>query len=477
MKTVMRNFALSLLSVAGVLAGMQASAQTANGPISGAIFTTAVDCTIVNGNIYASKGDVYLDGGPAKPGAAALPASTKFYVQVTDPSGGQVLGSSLYNPVNKMPLVTTTNGDVSSCLHLQEIVSLPDGTAGYMDSRNYGGEYKVWVSTSLLFDNQYTKTDNFKVGASVVPPSSTSGTIKIYKFYDADANGRWSDGDQWLPSDRWSPGWKVDIMGYGPNLTTFGPDGASYAAYATYDGLPLTDAGASSETYVVREYQPQPVIGTQWYSTTPLAMSTTPPYLNQFDVTLSPTSSIGSVTFGNVCTGKGGGLTIGFWSNKKGATAINNAQITGLDPGSKGVFAGLGSLNLVNAQGNYVSFADIPTFDYWLLNATAKNMAYMLSVQYAAMYLNMNVNSSSPSTFGLSLIYAAGVPGAMSSGFASVNTVMAAAKQTLEENPLTLNGDASTADIRRKQEAIKSALDRANNDLGFVQKQPCAATF
>src|SRR6185295_267537 len=34
-------------------------------PLSGAIFTTNVNGTAVNGNIYAAKCDVYLDGGPA----------------------------------------------------------------------------------------------------------------------------------------------------------------------------------------------------------------------------------------------------------------------------------------------------------------------------------------------------------------------------------------------------------------------------
>jgi len=34
--------------------------------IDGAIFTTTMDGTTVNGNIYASKAEVYLGGGPAK---------------------------------------------------------------------------------------------------------------------------------------------------------------------------------------------------------------------------------------------------------------------------------------------------------------------------------------------------------------------------------------------------------------------------
>src|SRR5205809_7686539 len=63
-------------------------------PVSGAIFTTDSTCTGVNLNIYASKNDVYLDGGPAHPGAAGLPDGS-YYVRVTVPDGPTALGKSL----------------------------------------------------------------------------------------------------------------------------------------------------------------------------------------------------------------------------------------------------------------------------------------------------------------------------------------------------------------------------------------------
>jgi hypothetical protein len=44
--------------------------------------------------IYSSKGDVYLNGGPAHTGAASLPDGS-YYVQVTDRSGACILGTSL----------------------------------------------------------------------------------------------------------------------------------------------------------------------------------------------------------------------------------------------------------------------------------------------------------------------------------------------------------------------------------------------
>src|SRR6266545_5024668 len=50
----------------------------ADPPLSGAIFTTDSTCSGVDLNIYADKHDVYLDGGPAHPGAARLRPGNKY---------------------------------------------------------------------------------------------------------------------------------------------------------------------------------------------------------------------------------------------------------------------------------------------------------------------------------------------------------------------------------------------------------------
>src|SRR5437588_8738679 len=52
----------------------------------GSIFTTFGNGTTVNGNIYPSKADVYLNGGPQNENAQGLPDGT-YYFQVTDPMG------------------------------------------------------------------------------------------------------------------------------------------------------------------------------------------------------------------------------------------------------------------------------------------------------------------------------------------------------------------------------------------------------
>ena len=75
-----------------------AGAVSASAQLSGAIFTTVMDGTRVNANIYQDKCGalgVWLDGGPgpnAPPGAAGLPDGD-YYFQVTDPSGKTLLST------------------------------------------------------------------------------------------------------------------------------------------------------------------------------------------------------------------------------------------------------------------------------------------------------------------------------------------------------------------------------------------------
>jgi hypothetical protein len=440
MKKPLNVFARSAIATALALLSAPLYAQT--GPVPGAVFTTGPNCQVVNGNIYDLKEYVYLDGGPARPGAAGLLSLTSYYVQVTDPSGATVLGSSLNNAGNKTPITTNALGDVVGCFQLQSIVTSPTTNAlGFDDTPNAGGEYKVWLSTDPAFSNQYTKTDNFKVKGPG-RPDDPRGTINIVKFYDANANGQKDPGEPAIT------GWQVDLMGFPVQWTP-----AEYPNLAVIGG----------QTYTAREYQP---IQTNWYATTPLPYSTTPPYLNQVTVLLDPDHLSKTVEFGNVCTGAGGGLTIGFWSNKNGQAAISAAQR------KTDIYAQLRGLKLVNAQGANFDPYQFDQLKTWLLNATAQNMAYMLSVQYAAMYLNINANPGKPVDPN-AMIYAAGVPGANIAGFATVATVMAAAEAALLNDQYTPPGDPN----RAAQESIKDALDMANNNRTFVMPTQCTFSF
>ena len=85
-----RKWLLVALVAVFLLAGATAAFA---GPLPGAIFTTTVNGSRVNANLYPAKEDVYLDGGPgqnAPVGAAALPPGD-YYFQVTDPPGKTLL--------------------------------------------------------------------------------------------------------------------------------------------------------------------------------------------------------------------------------------------------------------------------------------------------------------------------------------------------------------------------------------------------
>ena len=85
--------------------------------LSGALYTTTKDATKVNWNIYATKPDVYISGGPKNTRASGLPDGT-YYFQVTDPSGKTLLSTD--NAVCRQLLVVggRVAGATGSCSHV-----------------------------------------------------------------------------------------------------------------------------------------------------------------------------------------------------------------------------------------------------------------------------------------------------------------------------------------------------------------------
>jgi hypothetical protein len=401
-------------------------------PLPGAIFTTDSACVGTNVNIFGSKDAVYVDGGPAHTGAAGLPDGS-YYVQVTEPNG-TVLGQSV------TASVSVSGGEFAQCYQLSAILFTASSTyttPGYVTTSNPGGEYKVWVSTDPLFASSASKTDNFKVhevaGCPPDCPDLPTATLNVAKFYDANANGLNDDGQPIL-------GWKVNIH-----------DGIDFDRFT-----PVTMI-LDPDNYVVTEYHP---IQANWMQTAGLLDGVAQNPINPVNVTLVADDDK-TVTFGNLCVGAGGGLTLGFWSNKNGAKALS--------ANSNAVLNGVLGLNLRKADGSLLGSVNLATFQSWLLSANATNMANMLSAQLAAMKANV-LNGN---VVGTSLIYAPGSLSANSLGFATVNAIIAEANTELGAHGLTLSGSP----YRTYQEALKNALDKANNNLNFVQGTPCPFSF
>ncbi len=226
-------------------------------PLSGAIFTTTVDGSIVNENVrYEAKEDVYLDGGPgpnAPASAAGLPAGD-YYFQVTDPSGKDLLSTDHIScrmiRVNAAGVIefvyAGTNLEKDKgvwtevpCQHNQgvdidhpELGAITVQLFPYDDTPNPGGVYKAWVTrvedyagelpacvgqngncnvngegwepgNAHGFIPHHSKTDNYKVkqkGPKIEPPE-----ITVKKFHDKDLDGVFDEG-----SDEWITGWRVD---------------------------------------------------------------------------------------------------------------------------------------------------------------------------------------------------------------------------------------------------------------------------
>jgi hypothetical protein len=434
-----------LTSVAVMVAGLflAPNAVRADPPLPGAIFTTDSTCTDVNQNIYDNKEDVYIDGGPAHPGAAGLPDGT-YCVQVTDPSGQTVLGKS--DP----GAVTVVGGQFVQCYQLTSI--LKTGSSGFTvpgfdDTPNPGGEYKVWVSTDCNFDNNSTKTDNFQVDntnptptptptatptATPTPTPCPKGWICFKSFYDANANGVQDNGEPEMV------GWQFSVFAHNNLQIRRETPLCTYVMVGTYRAL---------------ERAPNEL---NWVHTTPIDV--------EFDVDTDYTEN---VAFGTACIGAGGGLTIGYWSN------------TGGQLETRGDFQTLTALNLVTAQGTAQDFTGTAaqmkaSLKQFLLGANTTNMANMLSAELATMKLNVLHGFVN----GTALIYApglsaCGMSGSSSRGFTSINDLMTAANQSLLDHPLTQNGSPD----RACQEALKNALDDANNNKSFVQSSPCTFTF
>src|SRR5262245_13622359 len=171
-------------SVAALLVGTTAATA---GP-SGAIFTTNVDGSWVNGNVYDAKEEVYLNGGPRANqncSAAGLPDGD-YYFQVTDPSGKVLLSTDVLGERR----IHVGDGSIDNYLGSTHLPPPPFPPAAYgrcsalmiplvpfLDTPNPGGEYKVWLtpvaegndacdghlSCAELFLPSNSKTDNFKV--------------------------------------------------------------------------------------------------------------------------------------------------------------------------------------------------------------------------------------------------------------------------------------------------------------------------
>jgi hypothetical protein len=189
-------FAATVVALLAAVFNTAAMAQQ----VSGAIFTTDANSSFVNGNVYNSIKDVYLNGGPrpnAPCTAAGLP-NGDYYFQVTDPSGSEllstdaitnrrvvVMGGLIVDHLVPYPLVPHGMG-FGKCIGYNGL-NITVQLFPFKLTPNPGGEYKVWMTNVLDYDwsmakgsfgfiPSKSKTDNFKIAPPVDIDSDGDGT-------------------------------------------------------------------------------------------------------------------------------------------------------------------------------------------------------------------------------------------------------------------------------------------------------------
>jgi hypothetical protein len=139
------------------------------------------------------------------------------------------------------------------------------------------------------------------------------------------------------------------------------------------------------------------------------------------------------------------GRTIGFWRNKNGTALITQY----------GILPTLNGLCLADASDTLPAPpATLGAWRTWLQGANATNMAYMLSAQLAAMHCNVLAGNVDPNC----------VVNGGSLGPISIAELMRRAVVELCADGYTPVGDPN----RARQEALKSALDAANNNTNWL---------
>jgi hypothetical protein len=155
------------------------------------------------------------------------------------------------------------------------------------------------------------------------------------------------------------------------------------------------------------------------------------------------------IDFGNHRLGKDG-HTRGFWHNVDGQALITQDDVDFL-----------ATLNLVNADGTPFNPTTKEELIEWLtINSNSTNMANTLSVQLAAMWLNVSHDFVDPTN----MILAPGTMSADGDGIATLLDVMNEANAALQADQMVEGGDSN----RGYFGALITAIDDANNNLNWI---------
>jgi len=368
-------------------------------------------------------------------------------VTITNHSGylGQPFGPS----PSCTTILPTTPTLINDTIHVDDTngdswTFSDSGSVSYEKTFTCDGDKGTHDNTATIRETGQQATASVTINCEPCPPSGGIGGVK---YYDLNANGKFDGGEQ-------------VIAGFQIKLRLIFPDGSEIeeTQFTDENGEWSRSELPEGTKFTVCEVLPSG----NWVQTGPLPGDTN--ITGEATANASKcwegevgTTFIRGLDFGNVCLNGGGGHTPGYWSNKNGFNTMNDGGT--VEP----ELAMLRSLNLRNANGSNFDPTTYTQFRTWLLNGTATNMAYMLSVHLAAMALNVEAGFVD----GSSLVYVSGI------GFMSISDLMAAADAALGADGYTPEGDPN----RARQEVLKNALDAANNNQNFVQPGPCPVLY
>lgn len=222
----------AILVLAAILGTGSLATPASVAAFHGAVYTSDIDGSEVNGNHYDHAVDVYLTGGPCK-GGTSLDAG-RYYFEVSDPSGKESLAVT-GDPISHRVFTVDARGHVAAAAGSDHAVAAIPATADcrpggstmqiwpFKETPNHGGVYKLTVATAesveaaedfkptatsfLGYEKLDAKTDVFKVTvtaatiptttATVVAPTSVTlgGSVTDTATVTGTAEGGWPKGD------------------------------------------------------------------------------------------------------------------------------------------------------------------------------------------------------------------------------------------------------------------------------------------
>lgn len=409
----------------------------------------------INCNNYEAKEDVYASGGPVK---AGLSDGEYYFVVMTPGSqnGGFIEGAegNLSDTVAGSTAGDDGSGDgignrtfqvtdhaIVSYAGTHVMGTSPNGKLivqlmPYDDTDNPGGVYILGLCQVGATSPSQCKYDAFRIREGEVITEFPS--VQGVKYYDRNANGM-RDADEVGIA-----GWPIDFAN-GMTGTLITDESGEFIVELVADTYRFAEQVANAPWMQTGNRVDQSATAGDAEVSLMPDMS--------YEVRVADDSVVEGLYFGNLCLGAGGGHTLGFWSNKNGQALIGSDDL-----------ALLVGLNLRTATGAAFDPASKSALKSWLLSATATNMAYMLSAQLAAMELNVHNGFVSADA----LVYAPGAGSGNDAGFTTVGALMEEANASLGSHGYTPAGSTE----RAYQEALKNALDAANNDRSFVRPGP-----